>query len=183
MVQEGATFCKAVPITSYGMKGVAKKGVVKQYHAIVHTSETAPLPQANEAPNLARGEMPMQSHPIHIRARSGWLLDKMMRVNLADPIKVEHYVVVRDVGSVHQSSIDALRQQYQAVSNLQLSPIGSSAIHIPAALRNPAGLSNKTKAVREILRRLDWTEESIREAEMELGAMSVGAASDVKDAV
>lgn len=177
VVQEGINSCKAVPITSYGLKGVAKRGVIKAYHVIAYTEAQAPPANPNELP---RGdERPMQSTPIRIEANVDWKLDEVSRMNLADPIKVEHYTVVKPVGRVHPESIEHLQRQYRIVSEMQLTRMPSSLMwtpSIPAILRTPDACASKTEAVREILRHVGWNEPAIRAVEMEFGGLSLGPA-------
>jgi hypothetical protein len=44
VVRRGATYCAALPILTYGGKGVGKRGVTKSDHAIIYTGSPEPRP-------------------------------------------------------------------------------------------------------------------------------------------
>jgi hypothetical protein len=50
VIREGGYHCGALPIATYGGQGVAKRGVVKSEHGIIHTGKNIPRPNANELP-------------------------------------------------------------------------------------------------------------------------------------
>lgn len=110
VVREGNGYCSALPINTYGGRGVAKPGIKKSEHAIVYTGRTPPQPSRAEFP---RGnEMGML--PIGIRVdpeRLGDRLDSMARLDLAAVHTVHHSVKAKSFGIVNQvSTVDLLRQ-------------------------------------------------------------------------
>lgn len=119
VISEDNNYCRVLPITRYGQRGVAKPGVVKANHAIVFTTDEAPGPAPGEVPSQLSKELPMQRYAIRIEAHatSGWQLDDLSRLNFADPQKIEHYTKVQDVGFVHAESMGPLQWQYMAVTS------------------------------------------------------------------
>jgi hypothetical protein len=114
VVREGGTFCHALPITTYGGLGVAKRGVVKADHGIVYSSRVAPSPTLNERPR--RGESGMRPVPIRVERDSiSSALDPMSRLNLGGLTLVQHNVKVQSFGKVSGTSIKDLRQQFENV--------------------------------------------------------------------
>lgn len=121
MVNADKLSCNAVPITSYGGKGVAKKKVTKAHHAIVHTTKEPPLPTPGERANVMGGERPMQPHPIRIAVREDapFQLDDFSRVDLAHTVKIDFYTRVWDVGAaVDPVSMLHFDAQFRAVRDL-----------------------------------------------------------------
>lgn len=102
------------PIGTYGGRGVAKRGVNKSEHAIVHTGRIAPEPRHNEiAPPDEVGLLP-EAIRINVDDRTE-KLDPMSRLNLGKLYTIEHYVKVRSFGHVHPSSMQPLTSQFQKV--------------------------------------------------------------------
>ncbi|KAK4506244.1 hypothetical protein PRZ48_004209 [Zasmidium cellare] len=114
VIREGNTYCSAVPITTYGGQGVAKRGVAKDEHAIIYTGR--------EPPSLAPQEMPgrteMAMRPIAIRVvpdDKAETLDPYSRIDFGKVHTIQHNIKVRPFGKVHASSMIALHAQFQQV--------------------------------------------------------------------
>jgi hypothetical protein len=114
VVREGGISCHALPITTYGGLGVAKRSVVKADHVIVYSSQVAPSPTLNERPR--RSESGMRPVPIRVERDSiSSALDPMSRLNLGGLTLVQHNVKVQSFGKVSETSIRDLRQQFNIV--------------------------------------------------------------------
>jgi len=117
VVREAGTYCNALPVNTYGGKGVSKPSVRKSEHAIIFTGSTPPRPTALEMPKR-RGEAPMQPVPIQVDMdNKGERLDPMSRLHLGGVTTVEHNIKVKAFGKVNKNSVDALRKQYANVQN------------------------------------------------------------------
>ncbi|KAK5170648.1 uncharacterized protein LTR77_005237 [Saxophila tyrrhenica] len=117
VVKEGQLSCIAVPVTSYGGKGVAKRGVKKSDHTIIHCGKKAPLPAADELPNPALREAGMQPDPIRVDPDlSDKKLDEKSRVDFAKPSVIHHNVKVKSFGMVNRASLRHLHAQYRNVA-------------------------------------------------------------------
>lgn len=114
VIREGDTYCSALPITTYGGKGVAKASVNKSEHVIIYTSRVAPEPLPNELPQ--RGEAGMMSIPIRVNVdRAGDKLDPRARLHLAKVSTINHSAKVKSFGTVSSQSRDDLVSQFDAV--------------------------------------------------------------------
>jgi hypothetical protein len=118
VIREGAQSCHALPITTYGGRGVAKERVVKADHAIIYTGEVAPSPSSGESPGP--GEAPMRPFPIRVN----WddpseKLDPMSRINFGGVTLVQHNVMTKNCGMVNKNSLAALKMQFSNVFNQQ----------------------------------------------------------------
>lgn len=114
VVKEGTKECIAVPVTTYGGQGVAKKGVTKGEHAIVHFSKKPPPPTRNEEPE--RGEAPMLD-PIRVDPdEKNTPLDEMSRVSMAQPHCIQHNLRVKSIGKVNTKSMPSLINQFRSVT-------------------------------------------------------------------
>ncbi|KAM0718565.1 hypothetical protein Q7P37_005635 [Cladosporium fusiforme] len=114
VVREGKGFCTAVPIVSYGGRGVAKRGVVKADHCIVFTGKPAPGPQQSERPGPSEDGM----QPVPIRVDPDLpinTLDKMSRLNLASVSTVHDNLKAKPFGRVNQDSLRDLMLQFSNV--------------------------------------------------------------------
>jgi hypothetical protein len=114
VIREGAQSCHALPITTYGGRGVAKERVVKADHAIIYTGEVAPSPSSGESPGP--GEAPMRPFPIRVN----WddpseKLDPMSRINFGGVTLVQHNVMTKNCGMVNKNSLAALKMQFSNV--------------------------------------------------------------------
>jgi hypothetical protein len=106
------------PIQTYGGRGVSKKGLRKNDHAIIYTGKTPPKPDDREKPR-SRKEAGMRTPAIRVRQRNNFeKMDKMSRVNFAKIYTVEHNVKVYDFGQVHRDDEVHLIANFQAVWNI-----------------------------------------------------------------
>ncbi|QDS69398.1 hypothetical protein FKW77_004737 [Venturia effusa] len=120
-------FSYCLPIQTYEGRGVAKNGVTKCYHSIIHTSSTAPQPKPNELPdpNLqpnATGEVQagwamLRSIRVRTRKKSD-KMDEMSRPNYIKIYPVEHNVKVYDFGKVDHSHLHILKAQFKWVQQM-----------------------------------------------------------------
>ncbi|KAF2843245.1 hypothetical protein M501DRAFT_905314, partial [Patellaria atrata CBS 101060] len=109
VVREGNTYCSCLPIQTYSGKGVAKKSVIKEHHAIIYTGKSLPndIPKPKELPGREEGPM---REPIRVKQNVKYeKMDPMSRVNFAKIYTVEHNVKVYDFGNVHPRFISLLR--------------------------------------------------------------------------
>jgi hypothetical protein len=114
VVREGKTHCHAVPIRSYGGRGVASHGAIKSDHAIIYTSSTAPPAKWDEHPRP--GESGMRSIPIQVDAdSSAEHLHEMSRIDLGDIMRIEHDAMVGRYGMVGKQSMPDLLRAFRAV--------------------------------------------------------------------
>lgn len=119
VIREGHTYCSALPITTYGGRGVGKRGVKKSEHAIIHTSRRPPAPMAEELPSRRD---PSIMRPRAIRVDVDLPVDKLdaaSRLNLGAVTTVQHNVKVRPYGMVNQASRQDLISQFTRVWNSQ----------------------------------------------------------------
>ena len=100
VIREGDTYCSALSIVSYSHQGVAKRGVKKSEHGIVHSGRTAP--EASEAEAPQRGEEPMRSDAIRINPD-----------DQADPL---HPMSRIDYGKVYTIQVSYFGRTYHARS-------------------------------------------------------------------
>lgn len=114
VIQEGDTFCYALPISTYGGQGVAHQGVTKSDHVIIFTTSNAPGPKASETPQ--RGEAGMRPVPIRVEPSSPTnALDPMSRLDLGCVTLVRHNHQVQPFGNVCDRSVSDLKQQFENV--------------------------------------------------------------------
>ncbi|EMC94045.1 hypothetical protein BAUCODRAFT_48945, partial [Baudoinia panamericana UAMH 10762] len=93
-------YCTALPIVSYGRQGVGKSGVIKENHAIIHTSIVAPLPLSTEMPGP--GEKPMRRRAIRITPdQPADQLDPRSRLDYGKPHTIHTNLKVKPFGMVH----------------------------------------------------------------------------------
>jgi hypothetical protein len=114
VIQEGETYCYALPISTYGGRGVAQQGVTKSDHVIIFTTTNAPSSTASEAPQ--RGEAGMRPVPIRVESSSPTnALDPMSRLDLGCVTLVQHNHQVQPFGNVCDRSVSDLKQQFENV--------------------------------------------------------------------
>lgn len=110
----GANFSWALPINTYGGQGVARPGVIRSHHCIIHSSDIAPHPTNDELPRL--GDDGMRPVPIRVILNNATSLadrlDPMSRVHLAGPTRINHRNRTRDFGVVSEQSEHDLRRQF-----------------------------------------------------------------------
>lgn len=110
----GAKFSWALPINTYAGQGVARPGVIRSHHCIIHSSDIAPQPTHDELPRV--GEDGMRPVPIRVILNNATSLadrlDPMSRVHLAGPVRINHGNRTRDFGVVSEQSEHDLRRQF-----------------------------------------------------------------------
>ncbi|KAF2415379.1 hypothetical protein EJ08DRAFT_571302, partial [Tothia fuscella] len=112
VIREGTTYCSCLPIQTYSGKGVGKKGVEKNHHAIIYTGKE-PKPQKNEKP---KGKEHGMRRPIKVRPKAHTdKLDDMSRINFAKIYTVEHNVKVYDFGKVDPEDEHALLSNFNDI--------------------------------------------------------------------
>ena len=93
----------ALPITTYGGRGVAAPGVIKSHHCIIFSSTYAPAPMVQEDP--ARGTDGMRRPPIRVNLYNPMdSLDPMQRVRLMDPTPISNHERIMEIGRVSRES-------------------------------------------------------------------------------
>ncbi|RMZ14880.1 hypothetical protein D0860_01902 [Hortaea werneckii] len=119
VVRSGPGYCSAIPIVTYGGKGVAKTGVNKSEHCITYTGAQVPNPLRQELP--IRGEPPMQPIPIRVIPDNVTeKLDSTSRIDLGRVSTLQYNIKVKAFGTVHWSCMHALHSQFCAVWHLPL---------------------------------------------------------------
>nr|OQO30905.1 hypothetical protein B0A51_03188 [Rachicladosporium sp. CCFEE 5018] len=114
VVREGAGYCSAVPINTYGGRGVEKAGVTKSEHAIIYTGKTIPTPRLAEMSK--RGEAGMLPQPIRVDPdKPEDRLDPMSRIDFGKVHTVVHNIKAQSFGQVNRQSMDSLVHQFQEV--------------------------------------------------------------------
>lgn len=98
---------------------MAKNGVVKAYHAIIHTSRQAPVStQAEQPRRLPEGgaEAGMLPHAIRVEPRHpGYALDSMARLNFASIHSFDYGVKIKMFGKIHNQSLQDFAYQFRHV--------------------------------------------------------------------
>ena len=126
VVREGTTHCSALPISTYGGRGVGKLGVKKSDHCIIHTGHSAPLPLREEIPR--RGEAGMRPISIRVIPDDGVAkLDPTSRIDLAKIHNIDHRVKVKAFGQIDALHLPALLSQFILVW-----PVLSPSAHVPS---------------------------------------------------
>ncbi|KAI5362499.1 hypothetical protein Slin15195_G061560 [Septoria linicola] len=114
VIREGTDYCSALPIMTYGGKGVGKAGIIKSDHAIIFTdAEPTPLPNESRQPH----EQGMRATAIRVTAvnKPREKLDPVSRINFAKIHTIQHNIKVKDFGMVHPRCKAALMDQFTAV--------------------------------------------------------------------
>ncbi|KAJ5129901.1 uncharacterized protein N7515_005940 [Penicillium bovifimosum] len=97
VVKEQRGCCWCVPVLTYGGQGVAKAGIDRNKHAIIH--------MRGDKPRVQRGEPRMVKEPLEVvPAKFDSKLDCMSRVNFGKIYTVEHNVKVFPVGKISEAS-------------------------------------------------------------------------------
>ncbi|KAJ5795974.1 uncharacterized protein N7518_004514 [Penicillium psychrosexuale] len=97
VVKEQKGCCWCVPITTYSGQGVAKAGVDRSKHAVIH--------MRGDRPRTVKSEPRMAKEPLEVDpARPDQKLDCMSRVNFGKVYTVEHNVKVLPVGKITEAS-------------------------------------------------------------------------------
>lgn len=114
VVGAGAESFYALPIITYGGRGVAGPRVVKSDHVIIYSTPKCPPVALNEQP--AREETGMRAIPIRVEADTPTdTLDPMSRLNLAGVTVIQYDVKVQHLGKVHNESILDLERHFEDV--------------------------------------------------------------------
>ncbi|RMZ15901.1 hypothetical protein D0862_01462 [Hortaea werneckii] len=128
VVRSSPGYCSAIPIATYGGKGVSKPGANKNEHCIIYTGAHVPNPLPKELPS--RGEPPMQPIPIRVIPDNvAEKLDPTSRVDFGRVETIQYNIKVKAFGIVHGGSMQALHWQFCAVWRLPL-----TGAHTPSAL-------------------------------------------------
>ncbi|KAH7062214.1 hypothetical protein B0J12DRAFT_230109 [Macrophomina phaseolina] len=109
VVKEGRGFCYACPVSTYGGRGVGKRGLDPQTHAIIYTIGTQP--------SYVGGEVALEKSPIPIiPAENTAPLTTASRINFAIHHPIQHNVKVKDLGIVHPNVVPTLIQYARSES-------------------------------------------------------------------
>lgn len=101
------------PVETYDGSGVAKPGILKSQHAVIHTSNKPPKVPIEERPDY--GEEPMRSSIRVVRLNKEDRLDDRSRINYGKMYTVEHNVKVYNLGDVHKDYLQELRESWKSV--------------------------------------------------------------------
>ena len=101
------------PVMTYSHQGVAKRGVKKSDHAIIHTGKWAP--EATPAEVATSGKDGMLPHAIQVDSDRAEQLHAMSRIDFGKVYTIEHNVKVCNFGRVNPASMSALRTQFGIV--------------------------------------------------------------------
>ncbi|KAL4920077.1 hypothetical protein BDW62DRAFT_22314 [Aspergillus aurantiobrunneus] len=99
-VFEQCSWCFA--ISTYGGRGVAKRGVDETKHAIVYMRGTTPTRGYNEPP--------MTKEPLSVSSDRQEELHPMSRLNFGKIYTVEHNVKVLPIGTISSGSMTRFHQ-------------------------------------------------------------------------
>ncbi|KAI7182972.1 hypothetical protein KC363_g8489 [Hortaea werneckii] len=143
VVRAASSYCSALPITSYGGRGVGKPGVKKSEHCIIYTGRSAPLPLLEEFPRL--GEAGMQLTSIRVISDDGVAkLDPSSRLDLGKPHTIHHNIKVKAFGQVDALHLTALLSQFKLVWS-----VPSPSVHIPPPSGGPPRSAARVHKLRE----------------------------------
>lgn len=112
VIREGTIYCSALPITTYGGRGVAKPGVNKSEHSIIHTGKDAPPPRSNEVPTRGSQEPPMRESIRVVPDIPTQALDEMSRIDFGQVCTIHHNYKVKPFGMVHPRSLRTLKAEF-----------------------------------------------------------------------
>lgn len=97
-------YCIALPIKTYGGRGVTAPGIIKSHHCIIHSSSQPPVPL--ELERAVSGEDGMRAPPIRVvlddPTNLADRLDPMSRVHLMGAKAIKDQDRTRDFGRVSQ---------------------------------------------------------------------------------
>jgi hypothetical protein len=117
VIRQGRDSCTALPISTYGGKGVGKRGITKSDHAIIYTGN---LPQLLPTERPGREEHPIQ--PVAIRVdpddRQN-ALDPMSRLDLRGVRTVQYNVKAKALGKVNDKSLPDLETLFRNALDLR----------------------------------------------------------------
>ncbi|GAB1740395.1 hypothetical protein NU219Hw_g5500t1 [Hortaea werneckii] len=131
VVRAATSYCSALPIVSYGGRGVGKPGVKKSEHCIIYTGQSAPVPLREEIPQ--RGESGMRLVSIRVIPNDATArLDPASRLDLGKPHTISHNIRVKAFGQVDASHLAALLSEFYLVWS-----VTSPSVHMPPPSGNP----------------------------------------------
>ncbi|KAK3641605.1 hypothetical protein LTR56_011206 [Elasticomyces elasticus] len=163
VIREGAHFCSALPIYTYGGQGVGKQSVRKSDHVIIYTSKQAPRPLTAE---LSKQGEPDEMRPTPVRVvpdSPADILSSTSRLDLAKVHTIHHNIKVKPLGEVHPNSIEAFKAQFASVWGLQSQAVaGPSQGRRLTAAREPESTAGAAGA--------DGSDESSDESEADIGS-------------
>lgn len=114
VIRESGSHCHALPIRTYGGRGVASPGVNKSDHCIVYTGDPAPQARWDEHPRP--GESGMRPIAIRIDPETpAEQLDEMSRIDLCGITRIEHDAMVGSYGQVNRQSMPELLRELRVV--------------------------------------------------------------------
>ncbi|KAK5719521.1 hypothetical protein LTR15_008045 [Elasticomyces elasticus] len=163
VIREGAHFCSALPIYTYGGQGVGKPSVRKSDHVIIYTSRQAPRPLRAELPRQGETDA-LRPTPIRVVSDSpADILSSTSRLDLAKVHTIHHNIKVKPLGEVHPNSVEAFKAQFASVWGLQSHPVaGPSQGRTVTAAREPEATAGAAEG--------DDSDESSGESEAEIGS-------------
>ena len=96
------------PITTYGGRATTKHGVDQSAHTIVYTGKTPP--------DKCEGEERMTKDPIRmVPVSPDEKLDPLSRINLGIVQPIQHNWKIKEIGNVHEKSLQKLLQYRKLV--------------------------------------------------------------------
>lgn len=98
------------PVSTYGGRGTLKPGLDPTTHAIVYTTDSAPME--------LRGENGMEKEPIAIIPNNGTTLTHSSRLNFALHHPIQHNVKVKDLGRVCPEDLPNLTAYWRMENRL-----------------------------------------------------------------
>lgn len=111
VVRECGQYCTALPITTYGGRGVAKRGMKKSEHVVVYSENQLPAEDPGERPE--RGEAAMRRETVRILTdRPTESLDPMSRLDLARAYTIQHNIKARSFGMVQVKARASLESAF-----------------------------------------------------------------------
>ena len=152
---------------TYGGQGVAKRGVTKEEHAIIHTGRIPPHILFGETP--ARGERGMLASAVRVDADENTeKLDPVSRIDFGKLYTIHHNVKVRSIGMVNRASMNALHAQFKLVwqSTMGDQKLHTQAVALPAELssngQSPTASESQWTKAYTLLRANGFTAEEAR---------------------
>ncbi|KAF2104191.1 hypothetical protein NA57DRAFT_51036 [Rhizodiscina lignyota] len=117
VVTEGSDYCLCLPVQTYGRRGISKKDVIKEHHAIIYASSEVPKLQAAEKP---KENEDLMQHAIRVKPfTKGQPMDSISRLNYGKIYTIEHNVKVFEYGEVHHQYKRILLQSFYNVWNIR----------------------------------------------------------------
>ena len=156
VIREGKNYCSALPILSYGKRGVSKLGVNKSEHTIVHTGKESPPALPAEKPH--RDEQGMRSPAIRVTPDNTIdKLDPLSRLHFARVHTIEQNIKVMSFGMVHEKSRASLLHHFRDVwtdtmDGPQSAPSKNSALGTTQATATQASVARQVRSTTDFLR-------------------------------